>query len=78
MAHDLLYDGRKPVHRDQRYTELRRDWEALQDEGAGWLANASNLVALLHRGLGFWWTGFYLLRPNDGTLAVRTCCKARR
>jgi len=70
MAHDLLYDGSKPVHRDQRYTELRRDWEALQDEGAGWLANASNLVALLHRGLGFWWTGFYLLRPNDGALVL--------
>jgi len=70
MAHDIPYDGSRPDHRASRYVELMRDWEALQDAGAGWLANASNLVALLHRGLGFWWTGFYLLRPTDGTLVL--------
>jgi GAF domain-containing protein len=70
MAYDIPYDGSRPDHRASRYVELMRDWEALQDAGAGWLANASNLVALLHRGLGFWWTGFYLLRPTDGTLVL--------
>lgn len=70
MAHDLPYDGKRPQERSQRYADLWRDWEALKDPAAGWLANAANLVALLHQGLGFWWTGFYVFRESDQTLVL--------
>lgn len=31
------------------------------------IANMANLAALVHETMGFWWTGFYIVRPGkDG------------
>jgi L-methionine (R)-S-oxide reductase len=35
-----------------------------------WLSNLSNTVAMLHSALGNWWTGFYLIHPQNKELLV--------
>ncbi len=64
------YHGVVPQDRPARYAELARDWQALMEPSRGWLSNAANFCALIHHGLGLWWTGFYLVDRTEDFLKL--------
>ena len=70
--------------KEDRYRTLLAQAEALlageQDE----IARMANLAALLHREMGFWWTGFYrvcgdelVLGPFQGPVACTRIARGR-
>ena len=51
-----------------KYTQLLKEAAALLDGESDLIANMANLAALIHETMGFWWTGFYIVRADkDGT-----------
>ena len=53
--------------KEQKYGQLLKEAVALVDGETDMIANMSNLAALIHETMGFWWTGFYIVRPGkDG------------
>ena len=51
-----------------KYTQLLKEAAALLDGENDLIANMANLAALIHEAMGFWWTGFYIVRTGkDGT-----------
>ena len=62
--------------KDERYEGLLRQARSLLEGEADGIARMSNLAALLHGSMGFWWTGFYradgeqlVLGPFQGPVA---------
>jgi L-methionine (R)-S-oxide reductase len=53
------------VDRKATYKHLVRQTEALFKDEAYFLPAAANLIAVLHEGLGNWWTGFYFVRGEE-------------
>jgi len=54
--------------KEQKYKQLLKEAAALLDGENDLIANMANLAALIHEAMGFWWTGFYIVRTgNDGT-----------
>ncbi len=58
------------------YTSLLPQVEAVMDSSVDIIANMANMAAMLHETFGFWWTGFYrvignelILGPFQGPLA---------
>ena len=53
--------------KEQKYTQLLKEAAALLDGESDLIANMANLAALIHETMGFWWTGFYIVRNcKDG------------
>lgn len=52
------------------YSELYLKAQHLLSDEKDVLANAANIVALLHRTFGFWWTGFYRVVDNELVLGT--------
>ena len=54
--------------KEQKYKQLLKEAAALLDGENDLIANMANLAALIHETMGFWWTGFYIVRSGkDGT-----------
>ena len=70
MAHDLHYELSPTINREERYSQIARDWYSLFDPLVGWTANAANFCALLTAGFGWWWVGFYRVRKEDSALIL--------
>jgi len=50
-----------------KYMQLLKEAAALLDGETDMIANMANLAALIHESMGFWWTGFYIVRTgSDG------------
>lgn len=70
--------------KEEKYRELLRQAEALLADETDPIARMSNLAALLHGGMGFWWTGFYrvqdaelILGPFQGSVACLRIARGR-
>ena len=50
--------------KEQKYTQLLKEAAALLDGESDQIANMANLAALIHETMGFWWTGFYIVRAD--------------
>ncbi len=50
------------TEKEQKYTQLLKEASALLDGESDLIANMANLAALIHETMGFWWTGFYIVR----------------
>ena len=62
--------------KQEKYTSLLPQVEAVMDDSVDIIANMANMAAMLHETFGFWWTGFYrvignelILGPFQGPLA---------
>ena len=55
------------LEKEQKYSQLVKEATALLDGESDLIANMANLAALIHETMGFWWTGFYIVRDcKDG------------
>ena len=55
------------LEKEQKYSQLVKEATALLDGESDLIANMANLAALIHETMGFWWTGFYIVRTcKDG------------
>ena len=50
--------------KEQKYGQLVKEATALLDGENDLIANMANLAALIHETMGFWWTGFYIVRKR--------------
>lgn len=50
--------------KEHKYTQLLKEAAALLDGENDLIANMANLAALIHETMGFWWTGFYIVRKG--------------
>ena len=50
--------------KEQKYAQLLKEAAALLDGESDQIANMANLAALIHETMGFWWTGFYIVRAD--------------
>jgi len=50
--------------KEQKYGQLVKEASALLDGESDLIANMANLAALIHETMGFWWTGFYIVRKG--------------
>ena len=64
------------MNKRKQYELLARQAASLADGETDLIANMANISSLLHFALGFWWTGFYLVKegqlvlgPYQGPLA---------
>ena len=64
MAEHLdIVEGTK----EEKYEVLYRQIESLMEVETDMIANMANLAAIIHETMGFWWTGFYIVRADkDG------------
>lgn len=51
--------------KQHKYSDLLSTCAALADGEADWIANAANIVATVHREMGFLWTGVYRVIGNE-------------
>ena len=70
--------------KDEKYRILLTQAEALLEGENDGIARMANLAALLHREMGFWWTGFYrvcgeelVLGPFQGPVACTRIARGR-
>ena len=70
--------GKKRINmtKQEKYTSLLPQVQAVMDSSVDIIANMANMAAMLHETFGFWWTGFYrvigdelMLGPFQGPLA---------
>ena len=54
--------------KDEKYQLLYKQVQSILEGENDMIANMANVSALIHRGFGFWWTGFY--RICDGELVL--------
>ena len=52
------------LEKEQKYKQLIKEAAALLDGESDLIANMANLAALIHETMGFWWTGFYIVRAD--------------
>ena len=64
------------MNKKEQYELLARQAASLADGETDLIANMANISSLLHFAMGFWWTGFYLVKegqlvlgPYQGPLA---------
>lgn len=66
----MLYDHNRTsglttvMNKDTKYQDLYAKAKAFVDDETDLIANMANIAALLHDALGFWWTGFYIVRDS--------------
>lgn len=51
--------------KEEKYRELLRQADVLLADEEDFVARMANLAALLHTGMGFWWTGFYRVQGEE-------------
>ena len=51
--------------KEEKYQALLPQIRSLLSGEADTIARMSNLAAMLHQEMGFWWTGFYRVRDNE-------------
>lgn len=64
------------MNKEEKYRMLVRQAASLVNGEVDMIANMANISSLLHYAMGFWWTGFYLVKegqlvlgPYQGPLA---------
>ncbi len=50
------------MNKSEKYKLIYRQIASLIDGEDDMIARMANIVALIHREMGFWWTGFYIVR----------------
>ena len=72
------------THKEEQYETLMKQAQSLLSGETDLTARMANLAALLHHGMGFWWTGFYrvcgdelVLGPFQGPVACYRIRKGR-
>ena len=72
------------MDKEEKYRTLLAQAEALLEGEDDGIARMANLAALLHREMGFWWTGFYrvcgnelVLGPFQGPVACTRIARGR-
>ena len=72
------------MNKTEQYEQLLPQAEALVAGEADVIARMANIAALLHREMGFWWTGFYrviegelVLGPFQGPIACTRIARGR-
>lgn len=54
-------------NKSEKYRQLLKEATSLVSGESDLIANMANLAALVHETMGFWWTGFYIVRQDkDG------------
>ena len=53
------------IEKEQKYRQLVKEAASLLDGESDIIANMANLAALIHETMGFWWTGFYIVRKGS-------------
>lgn len=53
------------LEKEQRYVQLVKEAASLLEGETDIIANMANLAALIHEAMGFWWTGFYIVRKGS-------------
>lgn len=53
------------MEKEEKYVQLLKEAASLVDGENDLIANMANLASLVHETFGFWWTGFYIVRPSD-------------
>ena len=53
------------IEKEQKYGQLVKEAASLLDGESDLIANMANLAALIHETMGFWWTGFYIVRKGS-------------
>ena len=48
-----------------KYQDLYNQIKSLVGDEDDSIANMANTAAILHEAMGFWWTGFYIVRDNQ-------------
>lgn len=51
--------------KEERYRLLFEQIKALTEGETDTIANMANTAAMIHTSMGFWWTGFYIVRDNN-------------
>ena len=51
--------------KSDKYQELYKTIESVVSGESDQIANMANTAALLHEALGFWWTGFYIIKDEQ-------------
>lgn len=51
--------------KEERYRLLFEQIKALTEGETDTIANMANTAAMIHTSMGFWWTGFYIVRVNN-------------
>lgn len=59
------YSYLRTMTKEEKYRELLRQAEALLADEKDPIARMSNLSAMLHTEMGFWWTGFYRVQEEE-------------
>lgn len=55
------------MKKQDKYVQLLKEARSLVEGESDMIANMANLAALVHETMGFWWTGFYIVRSGkDG------------
>ena len=57
---------------EERYEELLQAVEGLAEGEGDAIALMANVTALIHREMGFWWTGFYVVKPSADCVPADT------
>ncbi|MBR1878055.1 MAG: GAF domain-containing protein [Paludibacteraceae bacterium] len=52
------------MNKEEKYQELVAQVAAIVNGESDEIANMANVAAVLHEAFGFWWTGFYLVKPS--------------
>jgi len=51
--------------KEERYRLLFEQIKTLTEGETDTIANMANTAAMIHTSMGFWWTGFYIVRGNN-------------
>ena len=53
------------MSKTNKYQEIYKQIESLVSDETDQIANMANTAALLHEVVGFWWTGFYIVKDSQ-------------
>lgn len=56
------------LSKEEKYDTISKQLQSLWDDEIGICGNLANLCSLLHHSMGWFWTGFYLVKNNQLTL----------
>ena len=53
------------MSKSEKYKDIYEQIQSVVSGEADQIANMANTAAILHEALGFWWTGFYIIKGNQ-------------
>ncbi|MCF0173182.1 MAG: GAF domain-containing protein [Bacteroidales bacterium] len=53
------------MNKTEKYAQAITTIKAVIDPSAGWVANLANCAAVLHETMGFFWTGWYMVKGDE-------------